>query len=493
MRMLVMMAVSLFTSRLTLSALGIEDFGIYNVVGGVVGLFGIVSGSLQAAISRFLTFELGAGNKERLARVFCTSINIQAALSVIILLIAETVGLWFLNCKVVIPEGRLFAANMVYQFSLVSCVLGLLNMPYGAAVVSHERMSAFAYMSIFDVVAKLLVVYAILHAPCDKLILFAFLLMLVPLFGMLITRMYSQRHFEECHYHWVFDRGLFKEMFGFAGWNFIGTSSAILRDQGGNIIINLFCGPAVNAARGIAMQVNGAVSRFVENFMVAVNPQITKSYAAGDYDYMHRLMFQSARFSFYILLLLSLPILITTPYLLNLWLVEVPEHTVNFVRLVLVFTMSESLASPLVTAMLATGRIRNYQIVVGGCQMLNVPISYVFLRVGCPPETVVIVAIGVSVLCEMTRIFMLRKMIGLSARSFIKNVYFNVIGVSLLSSVVPAVCSQFLPSTFLSFVGLCILSLCSAALVTFFVGCKREERQLVRRQAMKFKKKILGR
>ena len=290
---------------------------------------------------------------------------------------------------------------------------------------------------------------------------------------------YCRKKFSECTYHFIYDHDLLKQMFGFAGWNFIGASSALLRDQGGNIVINLFCGPAVNAARGIAVQVNTAIHSFVTNFMTALNPQITKSYAAGDQKYLMTLLFQGARLSYYILLLLSLPVIVNTHYILQLWLGQVPEHTVLFVQLVLIFGMCESISSPLITAMLATGKIRNYQLVVGGCQMMNLPVSYILLRLGAIPETVLIVAIAISQLCLATRLYMLRGLIGLKARDFINKVYVNVIVVTILSAVIPFVLASTFDDDIWSFIMLCIVSLSSTLLVEFYVGCTARERQFV--------------
>ena len=297
-RMLLTMVVSLYTSRVVLGALGVEDYGIYNVVGGVVAMFSMLSGSLSAAISRFITFELGTGNKEKLKRVFSSSVTIQMGLSAIILVLAETVGLWFLNNKMVIPESRMYAANWVFQLSLLTFVINLISIPYNAAIIAHERMSAFAYISIFEAVSKLVVAYCIVISPIDRLILYAIMLTTIAVIIRLIYGSYCKRKFEECTFHFIYDHDLLKQMFGFAGWNFIGASSALLRDQGGNIVINLFCGPAVNAARGIAVQVNTAIHSFVTNFMTALNPQITKSYAGADQKYLMTLLFQGARLSF---------------------------------------------------------------------------------------------------------------------------------------------------------------------------------------------------
>ena len=478
-RMLLLMAISLYTSRVILNALGVEDYGIYNIVGGVVAMFSMLSGSLSAAISRFITFELGKGNKENLAKVFSASVTIQLGICAIVILLAETVGLWFLNSKMVIPENRLYAANWVYQLSLVTFVISLVSIPYNAAIIAHERMSAFAYISIFEAVNKLIVAYFIIISPFDKLIFYAIMIAMIAIIIRLIYGVYCKKRFEECTYHFIYDHELLKQMFGFAGWNFIGASSALLRDQGGNIVINLFCGPAVNAARGIAFQVNTAVHSFVTNFMTALNPQITKSYASGDYQYMMTLIFQGARLSYYILLLLSLPVIVNTHYILHIWLGQVPEHTVLFVQLVLIFGMCESISSPLITAMLATGKIRNYQLVVGGFQMLNLPVSYILLRFGAIPETVLIVAIVISQLCLVSRLYMLRGLIGLKARDFIKKVYANVIEVTILSVIVPFLLAIALNNDFLNFIVLSIITVVSTLLVVFYVGCTMEERQFV--------------
>ena len=479
MRMLFMMAVSLYTSRVILHTLGVEDFGIYNVVGGVVSMFSVISGSLSAAISRFITYELGKGDKDKLIRIFSSPVTIQIGLGLIIFILAELVGVWFLNAKMNIPDGRMYAANWVFQLSILTFVINLISVPYNAAIIAHEKMSAFAYISILEVIAKLVIVYLLVISPIDKLIFYAVLMATVALIIRFVYGYYCRRHFEECTYHFIFDKELLKKMFGFAGWNFIGAASSVLRDQGGNIVINLFCGPAVNAARGIAYQINTAINGFVSNFMMALNPQITKSYASGDKGYMMTLIFQGARLSFYILLLLSLPVIINVHYILTLWLKIVPEHTTQFVQLVLIFAMSESISNPLVTAMLATGKIRNYQIIVGGLQMMNLPISYVLLRLGCIPETVLIVAICISQCCLAARLYMLRGMIGLSISQYLSNVYFNVLSVSVLSAIIPCAVFYYLNETFINFMLVCVISVICTCIVIYYIGCNNQERQFI--------------
>lgn len=492
-RMLFMVVVSLYTSRVVLKALGIDDFGIYNVVGGVVVMFTVLSGSLSAAITRFITYELGKGNQENLRKIFSLSVTIQLGISLIIIVLAESIGVWFLNNQMNIPADRMMAANWVFQFSLLTFTINLISIPYNAAIIAHEKMSAFAYISIMEAIGKLAIAYCILISPMDRLTFYAILMCVVALIIRFTYGYYCKREFRECTYQFIFDKMLLKQMFGFAGWNFIGASAAVLRDQGGNIMINLFCGPSVNAARGIAFQVNNAVQGFVSNFMTALNPQITKSYASNEHHYMMTLIYQGARLSFYMLLLLSLPILINTHYILTLWLSVVPEYAVLFVQLTLIFAMSESISNPLITAMLATGKIRNYQIVVGGLQMMNLPVSYFFLRIGYSPEIVLLVAIIISQCCLIVRLYMLRHMIQLSISDYLRRVYINVIVVTLIASVVPLFISNYVSDSFLDFILLSLFAIFCTLISIFCFGCNRKEREFILAVGQKIKYKILRR
>ena len=490
-RMLFLMAVSLYTSRVILNALGVEDYGIYNVVGGVVAMFSMISGTLSAAISRFITFELGKKDKDRLKVVFSSSVTIQLGLAFLIILFAEPIGIWFLNYKMVIPIERLEAANYVLQLSIVNFVINLISIPYNATIIAHERMSAFAYISIAEALGKLLIAYMVVVSPIDKLVFYAILMCIVSIVIRLIYGAYCKKHFEECNYHFAFDKSLLRRMFGFAGWNFIGASSGVLRDQGGNLLINLFAGPSVNAARGIAMQVNSAIASFVTNFMTALNPQIIKSYAAGDYSYMMTLIMQGARLSFYMLLLLSLPVLICTHYILSLWLGVVPDHTVLFIQLVLILSMSESISYPLITAMLATGHIRNYQIVVGGLQLLNLPLSYALLRMGYMPEIIMVVAIFISQCCLVARLYMLRALIHLQISLYMKKVYFNILLVTLFALIIPMPIRMEMEQNFFSFVLLSSLSVVSTFFSIYWIGCNERERRKIKGKMKQLKMKAI--
>lgn len=492
-RMLFMMLIGLYTSRINLQSLGVEDFGIYNVVGGIVVMFSIINGSISASISRFLTFEIGTGNMEKLKKIFSTSVTIQIGISLIILLLAETIGLWFLNNKMVIPESRIYAANWVYQFSIMTFILNLISMPYNACIVAHEKMSAFAWITIYDAIAKLLVAWLTFIAPMDKLIFYAGFIVLIAFTQRIIYTSYCLRNFEECHYKFVIDKELLKNMSGFAGWNFIGATSAILRDTGGNIVINMFSGPTVNAARAIASSINNAVLGFANSFMTAINPQITKSYASGDYNKMMGVIYKGAKFSFFLMLLLGLPVIMESEYIINLWLGQIPDHTVLFVQLAILYAMSESISNPLVTAMLATGKIKNYQIVVGGLQMLNLPISYICLRMGCIPETVLIVAIILSQFCFSARIYMLRSMINLNAIDYLKKVYLRILSTLIIAFILPIIVKYHIENSLFGFIVVITVSVISACVCILYIGCTDKERSIIYSYITKFKEKITKR
>ena len=485
-RMLLIMAVTLYTSRVVLATLGVEDFGIYNVIGGIVAMFSVISGSLSSAISRFITYELGKGNIERLKIIFSSSVVIQVCLALLICILAEIGGVWFLNSKMNIPIARMEAANWVLQCSILTFMINLISVPYNAAIIAHERMKAFAYVSILEAILKLAIVFMLCVSSSDKLKTYAILLVVVAIIIRLIYGYYCKKYFKECEFHFIYDKSVLKEIGGFAGWNFIGSASSILRDQGGNIVINLFCGPAVNAARGIATQVQNAVYGFITNFMTALNPQITKNYAIGNRDYLMFLLYQGSRFSFYLLLLLSLPILLNTHYILSLWLTTVPEHAINFVRLVLFFSLSESVSQPLITVQNATGKIRNYQIVVGGLQMLNLPISYLLLRFGYAPESVLIVAVLISQCCLMARLYMLHFSIKLSARKFIKNVYLNAACVSVIAGIFPILVLTFSNNSFIMFLAHCAFTAICTLLSILFIGCNNKERTMIMKKGIQF-------
>lgn len=487
-RMGVMMVIGFFTTRITLSALGVENYGIYSVVGGLVSMFSLISNSLSASISRFLTFGLGKGDLEHLKKVFGVSMNIQLFLALIIIIGVETVGLWFLNHKLVIPADKMFAANVVFQLSIGSFIIGLLSMPYNAVLVAHEKMSAFAYMTLFEATCKLLIVFALLYIDGNKLIIFAALLFLQGLISQLIYWIYCKIHFQECKYTFVKDKPMYSEIFHFAGWNFIGCTAALLNDQGVNITLNLFFGPIVNTARGIGNQITGILAQFSNNFMTALNPQITKNYAMNELDRMQTLMFKGAKLSYYLFLIVSLPILLETHKVLMVWLGQSPQYTVGFARLAIILSLVNILSNTLITAQLATGKLKLYQICVGGTLLLNLPISYVTLKLGASPTSVMIVAIAIAQICMFLRLYFLRTMVGLSMRRFLKEVYLKVITVTLFSIPIPMMVYLFMPDNLFRFVSVILVSIVTTSAIVYNVGCDAGEKSLITRQIKKFKK-----
>lgn len=480
-RMLVLMLVGLYTSRVVLEALGETDFGVYNVVGGVVAMFTIISGSLNSAVSRFITFEMGKGSDAQLNKVYSTAVTIQIILAAIVIILAEPIGIWFINNEMTISPDRIPAAEWVLHFSLLAFVVNLMSVPQMASITAHERMSAYAYIGILDGLLRLGTALLIAYSSGDRLVEYAALMAVTVIIVRVAYGIYCRRHFPECRYRPVFDRPLIRGMFAFAGWNFVGVTSGVLRDQGGNILVNIFSGPAVNAARGVAVQLNGAVQSFVTNFMTAVNPQITKSYASGEYGYMFSLVRRSSRMSFYLLLMLVLPLLLNTDAVLGLWLKDVPAHTTIFVQLFLIFALSESLSNPMITAMLATGRIRNYQLVVGGLQLLNIPVSYICLKMGAAPEVTVIVAIALSQICLWARLFMLGRATGFPVGVFVTEVYAKCLFVVLpCVAVVPALFEFIKPDDIWGTcysIALCVIW---SAIMIYTIGMGREERNMLK-------------
>jgi len=417
-RMLFLMVVNLYTSRVILQALGVEDYGVYNAIAGFIAMFSMVSSAIAGAISRFITFVLGQGDKDKLKKVFSTAIIIQLTLAAIVVVLVEVVGVWFLNTHMTIPDGREVAANWVLQFALVTFVLNLWSTPYNAALIAHEKMAAFAYIGIFEGVANLIIAFMVMCSPFDRLIVYGAFICLIALITRMIYNGYCKKHFDECIFKWTFDYNLFKEMFSFAGWNFIGSISGLLRDQGINILFNVFCGPIINAARGLAIQVQTAVFKFSSNFYVAVQPQITKSYASDNVDESHDLVLRSSRFAFLLLTALIVPLITETDFILQLWLKEVPAHTTAFVQIILLCTLIDSLSTPLIYLMLATGNIKRYQIVVGLFNFINFPVAWIILYCGGSPELAQLSIIFFSLVALILRISMLRPLTHFPVRDF---------------------------------------------------------------------------
>lgn len=482
-RMLFSLVVSLYTSRVILHALGAVDYGINNVVGGVVTMFAFLSGTMSTATQRFLSFEMGQGNREGLKKTFEASNTLIILLAVVIIILVEIIGLWLLNNKLVIPNERMIAAQWVFQFATAALLLQILSVPYSAAIIAHEKMSAFAFIGIFDVILKLVIALLIQYAvgDIDKLIFYSASICGISILMRTINVLYCKKQFEECRNVKIkYEKETGSRMLSFFGWNTIGAFSWVAKEQGVNIVINMFCGPAVNAARGINSQVMGAINGFITNFQVAMNPQITKSYAAGDYTALFNLVFRGAKFSFFLFMFLAIPVFLDIDYILSLWLVEVPEHTANFIRLTILLMAIETVSSPIITSLLAIGNVKTYQIVVGTLLLLNLPLSYFALKLGFEPEITVVIAIVLSVLSLLVRLCLIRSYAGFPVMQYFKKVLLRCLIVAMISILGPLTLMKFLKiSEFPMLIIVCIISFIVSGVTIFFVGTDKNERPLL--------------
>lgn len=479
-RMLLTMLVSLYTSRVVLNAIGVEDYGIYNVVGGVVAMFGILSGSLSNAISRFITFELGKGDLDKLKRIFCTSVNIQVILIALITILLETIGIWFLNNKMVIPEERLAAANWVFQFSVITFALNLLSVPYNAVIIAHEKMSAFAYISIIDCTLKLIVAFIIAYNPFDRLVFYGLLIMIVGLINRMMYAIYSKRHFEEATYRMIFDKELMKEMFGFAGWNMLGTGAYIFNTQGVNLVTNIYFGVTTNAARAVVTQVEAAIKQFVTNFTTAINPQITKSYASGDMNYLYNLVCKSSKFSYLIMLFFAVPFMYETETIMQLWLKNYPLEAPSFLRLSLFGTMVDLLGNSPAIAAWATGNIKRYYIYVSTVGCLVFPISWIAFALGMPAYITYIIFLIVYLFVLLIKLYIIKGLLNFPVSKYYKEVLGVVLLTTTVSFVLPGVVYILIPKSLISSFVVMAVSCISVAIAVYLLGLSKTEKTKIR-------------
>ena len=479
-RTLFIMLVSLFTSRVVLNTLGVEDYGIYNVVGGVVAMFGFINASMSTATQRYITFALGKGDIANLQKVFSTSLQIHIMIAAIIFVLAETVGVWFMHTQMQIPADRMNAAFWALQCSIASTVVMILSVPYNAEIVAHEKMSAFAYISLLEAILKLLIVYLLNISSFDKLIFYAILIFVVQLIIRLLYGNYCKRHFRESKFHWVWNKKLFHEMICFAGWNLWGNCASVAFTQGINILLNMFFGPTINAARGIAVQVQAAVSQFCTNFQTAMNPQITKSYAVQDYGYMHSLIFRSSKFTFYLLLFFSLPIMLETGDILRLWLGIVPDYTVIFIRLMLCITILDCMANPLGISVSATGKIKLYQGLLGGILMSILPIAYIVLKLGGNPVSVFVAHLCVGIIAFIVRLLIISNLIKLPLKDYSRTVTIPCLSVAISALILPLSLKYMLQESSLSSLIICAVSMLCVSVVSYRFGLSVSEQKFIK-------------
>lgn len=491
-RMLLTMLVSLYTSRIILNTLGIEDFGIYTVVGGVVAMFSVLNSSMGAATSRFLIFELGKKDYQQLKKVFNASLISHIGIALVVLLLAETIGLWFLTNKLVIPEERMSAALWTYQFSILTTMVTLTQVPYNALIIAHERMNVYAYVSVLDVILKLVIVYILTIGNFDKMKLYATLFFLVSLTIAFTYRLYCKKHFAESSLSFQWDKVLYKKLFSFSIWELYGGFALMGMGQGLNMLLNIYFGPTVNAARGIAYRLKGAIASFGNNFMIAVKPQIVKLYAENKVTQMMKLVFASSKYSFFLTFFISLPLLIETRFVLDLWLKITPDYTVSFCRLVLINNLIWSMRGPIVTSFHAVGKIKVANLVCGSLFYLIIVVSYFCLKMGFPPESVFIVTIVVSILVQMTELLLLKRLIPYSIRSYFREVIWPGFLVMFLSGIIPYLLTIILVPSFIRFLVVGFTCVITIATLVYYIGIDLETRNFVVRKIKTTIQKMKG-
>lgn len=478
-RMFIMLAVGLFTSRVVLDALGETDYGIYNIIGGVVVLFSFLNQALTSATQRFLNFNLGKGDMAKVESVFCMSMNSYLILSAVFLVLAETVGLWFVNTQLNIPAERLAAANWVYQFSIITFIINLIRIPYNASIIAYERMDFFAYVSLVEVVLKLLVVYALFIDGIDRLIVYSALYAIVPFLINFAYKWYCNRKFTTTCFRLMWNKVMFRALFSFSCWSLFGSLANVVASQGINILVNIFFGVVANAAMGIANQVSAHVMQFVTNFQTAFQPQIVKNYAAGQVKEFHNLIFRTSKFSFYLMFIVSLPLFLTTQEVLELWLVDVPQNTAIFCQLVLAFLLMEAITAPLWMAVQATGNIKKYQIWMASCLFLNFPFVYVAYRLGMPVYTALLIKILVNALTFCVRCYYMNKYMVFPIIAYIKQSLLPMLLVTVISVPLPIFVAYSMSQGIVQIMVTIFVSLLITCVVVYRIGLDVKERGFV--------------
>ena len=469
------MGASLYTSRIILNALGVNDFGTYNVVGGVITFFTFLNSSMAGATSRFLTIELGKQNYNQFKKIFNVSIVNHIILGLIIIVLAETIGLWFVENKLVIPADRKVIALWVYQFSIFSAFITILQVPFSATIISHEKMTIYAYAGIVESILKLMIAFSLTLIHSDKLLFYALAIFGTTIIMTIFYSLYVRKAFSYCRFQVQKDKILYKQTLAYSGWDLLGNFSIVAQGQGLNMLLNIFFGPAVNAARGIAYQIQGAITQFGNNFMLASRPQIIKYYAEGEREKMMKLVFNSAKYSFFLLWLLSLPVLIETKYILTLWLKNVPDHTIAFTRLVLLTSLITAFRNPFIAAMHSTGKIKLPNIICGFLLIATLPISYLFLKAGYNAETVFVIMLLITFSSMWIEWILIKRAIYFSIRAAISKVLFISLIIVLLSLILPIIIYYHIKYGFFRFCILSIISTLSVLISVFLIGMSKHD------------------
>lgn len=478
-RMFIVLLIGAYTSRVVLQKLGVDNYGIYNLVGGVMGMFGFLTSSLTGSMGRFITFALGTGDKIQVQRTFSTSFVVMLGLSLFMVLLIETVGIWFLETKLSIPAERMWAAHIVLQCMVVGMVVGLCVVPFNMLITAHEHMGVYSYVTIVDVTVKLLVLFCLTYVSFDKLIVYTVLYMIAGFVGPVISVFYCKKHFSEVNIVFSFDRALLKEIGNFSIWSLLGNLSWMLNAEGVSIILNMFFGVAVNAARGVAGQVENIVQGFVGNFMAALNPQITKSYASGDTHYTHQLLYAGTRVSFCMILLLAIPVLLEVRQVLSLWFGHYPPFADVFAQISVLTMLMMSLGNSLTTAQGATGHVRKYALVMSGLAYLAFPITYICFKLGMPPYMAYISNLLVYGLSVFAKIGIVKSYIGITYKDYIKNVVLRVATVAAVSFVIPFSIHCLMEQGSLRLICVTATSIPITLIAIYFLGLYDNERALL--------------
>lgn len=487
-RMLILMVVSLYTSRVVLSALGVEDYGIYNVVGSIVVLFTFINNAMVTSTQRYLNYELGKNDLLQAKKVFSISLNIHLLIAFIVLLLAETVGLWFLNTTIQYPESRDLAVQITYQFSILTTCFKIIRSPYNAAIIAHERMSFYAYLSIFEAILHLGIVFILMANSADRLILYSILLCIVAVIVNLCYYVYCRMKFEICYYAIYKDKSLYRQLLSFSGWSLLGGVANIGASQGLNMLLNVFFGVTVNASMGIANQVNSAVASFVQSFQTAFNPQIVKSYATGDQSYFIQLILSTSKYSYMLLFILALPIYICCPEVLRVWLTEVPDFAVSFCRLMLIFALLDALQGPLWYSVQATGKIKTYQILMSFMILVNLPIAYVCLKLGYSPNSVLEIRCIINFAILFVRLWYLNKLYTFPVMEFVNGVILRIIPITVIAYLISYIPIE-ADTPLLKIVIIVGMTFVANIVLILSIGLNKDERVVVERNIKCFYEK----
>lgn len=489
-RMFLTMTISLYTSRIVLNTLGVEDFGIYNVVGGIVIMFGFLNSSMVNATQRYISFELGRNNLQNLQKIFSTTILIHIIIAIIIIILAETIGIWLLYNKMIIPEERINAAFWLFQFSIFSFVITVISVPYNATIIAREKMSIYAYVSILEITLKLLSVIILAWINYDKLKVYSFLIFIITAITFTIYKRYCKKHYTETKFIFYWDKPLIKELLAYAGWNLFSNLACSASSQGVNILLNMFFGPTINAARGIAYQVQGAIVSFSSNFMTAVNPQIIKSYAANNTTYTLNLMYSASKYSYILIFIISLPIILECEYILELWLGNVPKYAPLFVQLILINSIIDTLGGPIQTIVQATGKIRIFQTITGLIILTVLPITYLTFKLGYDATYAFYIGIGCSIVLQIIRILLLKNLINVSYGLYIKKTILPICSISLIS----VLCMNYIKKALFNetnvtnFLLMVLISSLVILLTSYFIGLNKSEKAFFNEKVLKWKR-----